>query len=151
MSRSRKVGVAVGLVILGTVTGVVVTLLGAQDLNWAVQWVTVVGFFVSTGLNAAGLLLGWSTWRQNTTAAEERPPTGQTVDNVAAGRVEQVSNVGGDLRFGAASASATEVAPDSLRPATPGVPSGDQSVTNARVEGVIRQVQGVDGHVEIDR
>jgi ABC-type transporter lipoprotein component MlaA len=55
VSLSRKVIAAVGLVVLGAAIAVAVVLLRTQGLDQAGQWVTVLGFFVSTVLGVAGL------------------------------------------------------------------------------------------------
>lgn len=154
MSRYRKVIAAVGLVVLGAAIAVGVATLRGQGLDRAAQWVTVVGFFVSTVLGVTGLVLGWQTWRQTSAPAVASPPPapGQTMDNVTAGEANQVSDVEGNVFFGAA-ASLSASGPIPVPPgpvAPPGRPEG-QSVTNTRVNGVIRQVRGVGGDVEIDR
>jgi hypothetical protein len=124
-----------------------------QGLDRAGQWVTVVGFFVSTVLGVAGLVLGWLTWRQNNRPVAGSSPSGQTVDNVTAAGVIQVSDVGGDLGVGTTvpSSAAVPVVPVAPRSMAPPASSQGQSVANSQVEGVIRQVRGVGGDVEIDR
>lgn len=153
MSPSRKVIAAVGLLVLGAAIMIAVVLLRAQGLDRAGQWVTVVGFFVSTVLGVAGLVLGWLTWRQSKKPVSASPPSGQAVDNVTAAGIIQVSDVEGNVRMGTKAPSS---AAGPVVPAPPGLMSSPvlsqgQSVINSQVEGAIRQVRGVGGDVEIDR
>lgn len=153
MDLSRKMITAVGLVVLGAAVAVGVALLREQGLERAGQWVTVVGFFVSTVFGVAGLALGWLTWRQTSTPVAASHPSGQVVGNVTAGEVNQVSGVGGNVFFGAAAPSSA-AGPIPVPPGTVAPPvrrPEGQSVTNTSVSGVIRQVRGVGDDVEIDR
>ena len=60
---------AVVLVAAGVgLTGWLIFLVG-QGLDQAGKWTTVVGFFVSTALGVAGVVLGLLTWRQGRQAA----------------------------------------------------------------------------------
>ena len=66
---------AVVLVAAGVgLTGWLIFLVG-QGLDQAGKWTTVVGFFVSTALGVAGVVLGLLTWRQGRQAAAG-PATG---------------------------------------------------------------------------
>ena len=112
-----------------------------------------MGFFVSTLLGVAGLVLGWLTWRQTNRPVAGSSPSGQVVDNVTAAGVIQVSDVRGNVGMGTTvpSSAAAPVVPAPPAPMAPPASSEDQSVANTQVEGVIRQVRGVGGDVEIDR
>ena len=74
-----------------------------QSLDRAGQWTTVVGFFVSTALGVAGVVLGLLTWRQGRQARAPAAPKGdgagieQTVGEVRIGRTGSVrmSDTGG--------------------------------------------------------
>jgi hypothetical protein len=70
MARPLKVVIAVALFAVGLI-GCVVLLTG-QGLDRAEKWVSLVGVFVSVAMSAAGLVLGWLTWRQ----APAQPPAG---------------------------------------------------------------------------
>ena len=78
--------------------------LAGQSLDRAGQWTTVVGFFVSTALGVAGVLLGWLTWRRGQQAAggpaataEDGAGVEQAVGEVRIGRTGAVrmSDTGG--------------------------------------------------------
>jgi hypothetical protein len=95
VTRRRKVMYAVLLVLAGVVVAVFVEFLRREGLERASAWVTVVGFFVATGLAVAGLVLGWLAWRRpvaGTGAAPATSPGGQQVDQ--SGRIDQ-RNTGG--------------------------------------------------------
>jgi hypothetical protein len=72
MRLAFKVGAAVILVVVGAV-GAGWFLLG-EGLDRAEKWVSIVGVCVSTALSAAGLLLGWLTWRQTRADSRAAPP-----------------------------------------------------------------------------
>ena len=80
------------------------TFLVGQSLDRAGQWTTVVGFFVSTALGVAGVMLGLLTWRQSRQAAGGPAATAgdgagveQAVGEVRIGRTGSVriSDTGG--------------------------------------------------------
>jgi len=79
------------------------TFLVGQSLDRAGQWTTVVGFFVSTALGVAGVVLGLLTWRQGRQAGGLAATTGdgagveQAVGEVRIGRTGAVhmSDTGG--------------------------------------------------------
>ena len=151
VSHSRKAAATVGLLVIGAALAVAAVLLRGQGLDRAGQWVAIMGFFVSTVLSAAGLVLGWLTWRQNKKHVAGSSASGQVVNNVAADGVIQVSEVRGNVGIGVTASSSAVVSgvPAPQAPAAPPSSEG-QSVTNSLVEGVIRQVRGVGGNVEID-
>jgi hypothetical protein len=80
MRLGSKVGAAVFLVVVGAV-GAGWFLLG-EGLDRAETWVSIVGVCVSVALSAAGLLLGWFTWRQ--TPADSRAAPAVTVRGTGA-------------------------------------------------------------------
>lgn len=81
---------AVALVATGAgLAGWLVFLVG-QSLARAGQWTTVVGFFVSTALGVAGVVLGLLTWRQG----KRRAPAATTGDGAG------VEPAGGEVRIG---------------------------------------------------
>jgi len=49
-----------------------VVFLTGQGLDRAEKWVSIVGMVVSVSLSAAGLLLGWLTWRRAQTVRVRR-------------------------------------------------------------------------------
>ncbi len=63
------------------------TFLVGQGLDRAGQWTTVVGFFVSTALGVAGVVLGLLTWRQGRQASASAAAAGGTGGEPAAGGV----------------------------------------------------------------
>jgi hypothetical protein len=79
------------------------TFLVGQSLDRAGQWTTVVGFFVSTALGVAGVVLGLLSWRQGRQAGGLAATTGdgagveQAVGEVRIGRTGSVrmSDTGG--------------------------------------------------------
>jgi len=99
-----KVITAVELFAAGVGLAGWLTFLVGQSLDRAGQWTTVVGFFVSTALGVAGVLLGWLTWRQGQQAAggpaataEDGAGVEQAVGEVRIGRTGAVrmSDTGG--------------------------------------------------------
>lgn len=70
--------------------------LAGQSLERAGQWTTVVGFFVSTALGVAGVVLGLLTWRQGQQAGGPAATTGdkaaveQAVGGVRIGRTGSI-------------------------------------------------------------
>lgn len=72
MNRSRKVITAGSLVTLAGALVAGTLWLRDQGLDRASQWVTVAGFFVSTTVGLAGVVVAWLTLRQ---ASEPAPPS----------------------------------------------------------------------------
>ncbi|MET8044306.1 hypothetical protein ABZU25_25990 [Micromonospora sp. NPDC005215] len=62
MSLPPKMLVALGMFLAGMIGCVVV--LSGLGLDQAEKWASVVGVFVSAGIGAAGLVLGWRALRQ---------------------------------------------------------------------------------------
>jgi hypothetical protein len=74
VNRRLKVITAVVLFAAGAgLAGWLIFLVG-QSLDRAGQWTTVVGFFVSTALGVAGVVLGLLTWRQGKQRCPRPPP-----------------------------------------------------------------------------
>ena len=121
MNHSRKVAAAVGLLVIGAAIAVAAVLLRGQGLDRAGQWVAIMGFFVSTVLGVAGLVLGWLTWRQNNGPVAGSSAVGQVVNNVTADGVIQVSEVRGNVGIGVTAPSSADASgvPAPLVPAAP--------------------------------
>jgi hypothetical protein len=151
MSRLRRVSVASGFIVLGASLAVGVTLLHEQGLDRAAEWATVIGFFFSSALGVAGVGMGWLAVRQADRPSTTSSPTGQVVDDVVSGGVDQIREVTGSVRYGTsprvAAGSSTATPAD---PQSPSAQTGGQRVTHARIDGVIRQVRRVGGDVEIN-
>lgn len=79
----------IAVVLLATGAGLAgwLTFLAGQSLDRAGQWATVVGFFVSTALGLAGVVLGLLTWRQGSQASGSAAVAGRTESEPAAGGV----------------------------------------------------------------
>ncbi|MFY1621569.1 hypothetical protein ACN268_00365 [Micromonospora sp. WMMD735] len=138
------------VIAVGVVVAALGVFLAVQTLDRADKFASVFGLFVAVaglGLSAYGVF------------GARRAAGGQSVaDSVVGGGVTQVRGVRGSVRFGP---SAPDVGSPSI-PATPqpsapgaaadGVPAGDgQSVTRSWTAGPVRQVDDVDGDVDIDR
>lgn len=83
MTRSGKMIIAVGLVASGAAIAAGVVWLRHQGLDRAGQWVTVAGFFVSTALGLAGLVVGWLTFRLASKPASVPASSSQQAGEVA--------------------------------------------------------------------
>ncbi|WP_438361837.1 hypothetical protein [Micromonospora sicca] len=124
--------------------------LAVQGLDKAGKWAGVFGVFV--GLAGLGLSVSGAV-------GARRQSRGQSVTDSSVGvGVTQVRGVRGNVRIGpSAPAPATPSAPAAPQPpiAGPradGVPTwGGQSVTRSWTTGPVRQVDGVDGDVDVDR
>ena len=103
MNGRLKVITAVVLFAAGAGLAGWLTFLVGQSLDRAGQWTTVVGFFVSTALGVAGVVLGLLTWRQGRQAGGLAATTGdgagveQAVREMCIGRTGAVhmSDTGG--------------------------------------------------------
>lgn len=80
--RRHKAVTALALFLSGAILALLLILLVHEGLTKASLWATVIGFFVSTILGVAGIVLGYLTWRGsqrqaagdgNAPAATERP------------------------------------------------------------------------------
>ncbi|GIJ74332.1 hypothetical protein Voc01_092490 [Virgisporangium ochraceum] len=66
-----------------------------EGLERASAWVTVVGFFVATGLAVAGLVIGWLAWRRPVGGGSGSGPSSSEGPHVGqSGRIDQ-RNTGG--------------------------------------------------------
>jgi len=119
--------------------------LTVQSLDNADKWASVFGLFV--GLAGLGVAVSG-------VAGARRQSDGQSVtDSSVGGSVTQVSGVCGNVRFGPPAPAGLPPAPPS--PPSVGVSAGEggqgQSVTRSWTAGPVRQVNVVDGDVELDR
>jgi hypothetical protein len=87
MSRSLKVITSVVLIVAGIVGAVVCSVvLARQGLDRAEKWVSTSVGLVSVALSAAGVWLGWLTWRHTTsTSKPDRPVSAGGTGAVAVG------------------------------------------------------------------
>ncbi|MBO3744277.1 hypothetical protein [Actinoplanes flavus] len=96
---------AVALVVLGL--GGVGWVLSGLGLDRAEKWVSLVGVFLSVSLGAAGVILGWATWRHS--RGPERPattaagPSSVAVADANSGKIDaQATGASGENRAGSA-------------------------------------------------
>jgi len=59
----HKAATAVALFLCGAILALLLILLVHEGLTKASMWATVIGFFFSTILGVAGIVLGYLTWR----------------------------------------------------------------------------------------
>ena len=90
MNGRLKVLTAVVLFAAGAGLAGWLTFLVGQSLDRAGQWTTVVGFFVSTALGVAGVVLGLLTWRQG----KQRVPAATTGDGTGGGQPTSEVRIG---------------------------------------------------------
>jgi hypothetical protein len=69
--RRHKAITALALFLAGAILALLLILLVREGLTKASLWATVIGFFVSTILGVAGIMLGYLTWR-----GSQRQPAG---------------------------------------------------------------------------
>jgi hypothetical protein len=93
MNRSQRIVLACGLGVMGAALAGWLEFLRGQPLERAASWVTIVGFFVSTGLGVAGLALGLLTWRD----ARQEAPTGSGPVIGRSGRIAQRNRGGRNI------------------------------------------------------
>jgi hypothetical protein len=95
MARPLKVIIAVALFAVGLIgCGMFLT---GQGLDRAEKWVSLVGVFVSVAMSAAGLVLGWLSWRQASALPSAGPVSTSGPGTVGIASGERSIAAGGDI------------------------------------------------------
>ncbi|WIN00227.1 hypothetical protein ACTOB_003921 [Actinoplanes oblitus] len=116
-------------------------ILAGQGLDRAEKWISIGGVCVSTLLGVAGLVLGWMTWRQETTARADVP----AVTAGGPGGVGVGGDNGGEIRTDVSGARPPAAATSSGVAGTHATGAGSVAVGGNNTASITTRVDGSDG------